>query len=364
MNQAVDQNTNADKQAEGHQADDDLHRSHADSPPQADPQSQDEQTRICQAQPEDRGLRLDKFLLSRLEGYSRNVIVKLLRQGHVFQDGDKITSPSARVKLDDVFHIQLPPLGDDTSLRPQDIPLDVLFEDEDIILIDKPAGMVVHPATGWHGPTLVHALLHQCDGKLSTLAGDDRPGIIHRLDRGTSGVMVAAKSDQAYESLGRQWRRHKIERVYQAFVWGTPCEAEGVIEGSIGRCPKDRKKMAIVHQGGKAATSNYRIEEIFADGRMSLLECRPRSGRTHQIRVHLTHIGAPLIGDPLYRKRGVPSDPAWKKLAPNRPALHAAQLAFHHPNGQWMHFQAPLPEDLCELQRQLRTVSGKIAPKR
>jgi 23S rRNA pseudouridine1911/1915/1917 synthase len=243
------------------------------------------------------------------------------------------------------------------------MPLAVRFEDPHLIVIDKPAGMVVHPAPGNPEGTLVNALLAHCGPSLAGIGGVRRPGIVHRLDKDTSGLLVAAKTDPVHRALSRDFAARRIERAYSAFVWGMPVPASGEIAGNIGRSPTNRKKMAVVAETrGKPAVTRYRVERRFgADGiwRAALVECRLLTGRTHQIRVHLAHNGHPLIGDPVYGGR---TGRAAAQLGPAgaaavafpRQALHARLLGFHHPaTGEWLTFESPLPADMAELESNL-----------
>jgi 23S rRNA pseudouridine1911/1915/1917 synthase len=253
----------------------------------------------------------------------------------------------------------------------EDIPLDVIYEDKDLIVIDKPAGLVVHPAAGNPDGTLVNALIAHCGAELSGVGGVARPGIVHRLDKDTSGLLVAAKNERAMASLAKQFAAHAIERAYRAVVWGTPRLGEGMIEGMIGRNPFDRKRMAVLRGRGKDARTRYRVIERFGDPERvfaSLLECRLETGRTHQIRVHLTHLGHPLIGDPVYgRARQTPRPKtdaeaeAFTAAAEfPRQALHAYVLGFHHPSLQKvMRFERPWPADMAALIESLRRLKPK-----
>jgi 23S rRNA pseudouridine1911/1915/1917 synthase len=245
--------------------------------------------------------------------------------------------------------IPLEPVEMDVS--PEAIPLVVLYEDTDLIVIDKPAGLVVHPAPGHVSGTLVNALLHHC-GDLAGIGGVLRPGIVHRLDRGTSGVIVAAKNDAAHVGLSSQFAAHSIERRYLTFVRGLPRADSGRIDRSIGRHPRDRKRMSVVSSSGRASITNWRVLARYPTAGVSQLEIRPETGRTHQIRVHLASAGLPLVGDVIYgRARGRDADLG-------RPALHAALLGFDHPaSGERLRFDAPLPEDLLELVESLGPAS-------
>ncbi len=314
------------------------------------------------------GHRLDRVLAGTLGDLSRARIQQLLSEGRVTRDGATIKDANHRVKGGDIFQVFVPPA---TEARPrgQDIPLDVVYEDKDLIVIEKPAGLVVHPAAGNPDGTLVNALIAHCGDSLVGIGGEARPGIVHRLDKDTSGLLVAAKTERAMTSLAKQFANHTIERAYNAVVWGTPRAAEGVIEGQIGRSPFDRKRMAVLRGGGKLARTRYRVLETFgADARpfASLIECRLETGRTHQIRVHLTHLGHPLIGDPTYgRARQAPRPKTTEEevafaAAANFPrqALHAFVLGFQHPSlHKTMRFESPWPGDFADLVEALRGLS-------
>jgi 23S rRNA pseudouridine1911/1915/1917 synthase len=248
----------------------------------------------------------------------------------------------------------------------QDIPLDVVYEDKDLIVINKPAGLVVHPAAGNPDGTLVNALIARCGQDGLAIGGEARPGIVHRLDKDTSGLLVAAKTERAMASLAKQFANHTIERAYNAVVWGAPRDSSGMIEGQIGRSPFDRKRMAVLRGGGKTARTRYKVIEKFGSVQRpfaSLIECRLETGRTHQIRVHLTHLGHPLIGDPQYgRNRTAPRGKSDAELLAYsaaahfpRQALHAFVLGFQHPSlHKTLRFQAPWPADFAELVMALR----------
>jgi len=249
---------------------------------------------------------------------------------------------SQSVRLGDALDAMPPELVRST-LEPEAIALEVLYEDEDLIVIDKPAGMVVHPAPGHSRGTLVHALLHHCDN-LAGIGGVERPGIVHRLDQGTSGVLVAAKSDEAHRHLAAQFHDHTIDRVYRAVVRGAPSADEGRVDRAIGRHPKDRKRMSVRGSALREAQTVWRVTRRFAKSHRAMLDVFPETGRTHQIRVHLASIGLPIVGDAVYgRSRNRAGELA-------RPALHAARLGFVHPrSGRSMCFEAPLPADLLAL---------------
>ncbi len=302
----------------------------------------------------DAGARLDQVLARALPALSRTRLKALILEGCVASGGAVITEPSRRVKPGERFAIVVPAAAPPVPAG-QDIALAVLHEDADLIVIAKPAGMTVHPAPGSPDRTLVNALIAHCGASLSGIGGVARPGIVHRLDKDTSGVMLAAKTDRAHAALSAQFARHSVERTYRALVWGVPQPAAGRIEGAIGRSPRNRKKMAVVERGGKAAVTHYRVLRDFG-GVVSLIECRLETGRTHQIRVHLTHIGHPLLGDPVYgrsrrlRAGALPAAAVAAVHAFSRQALHAQTLGFEHPvAGRMLRFEAPPPEDFVNL---------------
>ncbi len=274
------------------------------------------------------GQRLDRALAMALPELSRVRIQALLAEGRVTRDGIVIEDASARARPGQVVTIDIPaPVA--AFPVAQDIPLTVVFEDDDMLVIDKPAGLVVHPGAGNHDGTLVNALLAYCGDRLSGIGGVRRPGIVHRLDKDTSGLMVVAKTDRAHRALAAQLESRSLKRVYNAVVWGRPMPAAGRIAGNIGRSPNDRKKMALVEHGGKPAVTHYRLLRPLKGA--SLIECRLETGRTHQIRVHMTSIGHPLIGDPLYAARRVPKEAPAAARRFGRQALHATQVTFLHP---------------------------------
>jgi 23S rRNA pseudouridine1911/1915/1917 synthase len=284
------------------------------------------------------GKRLDRLLADALPVLSRSRIKALMEGGHVMNaNGAASTNPAAKTRAGEVFTINEPPPIPATP-QAQNIPLDVVFEDAHLIVIDKPAGLVVHPAGGHWDGTLVNALLHHCRGQLSGIGGVTRPGIVHRLDKDTSGLLVAAKDDITHRGLAEQFAAHNIERAYKALVWGAPRPLKGSIAGNIGRAARDRKKMAIVKRGGKPAVTHYQVKKTFGT-LAALVECRLETGRTHQIRVHMTSIGHPIIGDPVYGggMRRCPSTVSQEiRLAlqgAGRQLLHAYALGFSHPIG-------------------------------
>ncbi|MCI5074589.1 RluA family pseudouridine synthase [Oricola sp.] len=314
------------------------------------------------------GQRLDQWLAANNAAQlSRNRVKQLIEQGHVRVNGETVTGAKHRLKPDDVVQVAIPEPEPADPIA-EDIPLPVLYEDDAVIVIDKPAGLVVHPAPGNPSGTLVNALLAHCGDSLSGIGGVRRPGIVHRLDRDTSGVMVVAKTDQAHKALAAQFADHGrstgMERAYLALVWGTPDRMAGTIVTFLGRSSRDRLKQAVVseHQpDARHAVTHYRVRERFGDPTglvplASLVECRLETGRTHQIRVHMAHIGHPLIGDRDYgrsfaTKANTLPDAIREKVAGfDRQALHATSLAFEHPaTGEVMTFETPLPADMADL---------------
>jgi 23S rRNA pseudouridine1911/1915/1917 synthase len=306
----------------------------------------------------DAGQRLDRVLTHHLPQLSRTRLKRLIEAGQVTHEGAVLRDPSLRVRCDQNFVVNLPKIEDAAPVA-QPIALDVRFEDAHLIVIDKPAGMVVHPAPGNPDGTLVNALLGHCGASLSGIGGVRRPGIVHRLDKDTSGLMVVAKTEMAHHALSRDFAARRINRAYTAFVWGVPAAPAGEIVGNIGRSSTNRKKMAVVAEArGKPAITRYRIERAF-NLRAAQIECRLATGRTHQIRVHFAHLGHPLIGDRVYGGRAgrsiARSGPAGEQIAAfPRQALHARLLGFIHPvEERNLVFESPLPEDLQELAQSL-----------
>jgi len=292
--------------------------------------------RILELTADRSGERLDTFVARRCPELSRSHARRLIDEGLVTLNRRQ-GRPSERVKAGLSVSVTIPP-PERIELAPEDIPLTIIYQDADIIVLDKPAGLTVHPAPGHHSGTLVNALLAACPD-LRGIAGTLRPGIVHRLDRDTSGLMIVAKNDRAQRALQRQLKEREVHKTYLALVHGVPKPREGLIEAPIGRHPKNRKKMAVV-AGGREAATRYRVREEVAGGRYSLLEVEPISGRTHQIRVHMAALGHPVVGDATYGKR---SD----LIA--RQALHASKLAFAMPlGGRAVEFESPLPADMRE----------------
>ncbi|MGA1807412.1 MULTISPECIES: RluA family pseudouridine synthase [Sphingobium] len=297
------------------------------------------------------GLRLDRALAELLPDLSRERIKALIVEGQIVSGGRSL-NPSMKVAVGQDYSITLPaPVALDAVA--QDIPLDIVHEDADLIVVDKPAGLVVHPAAGNLDGTLVNALLHHCDGQLSGIGGVARPGIVHRIDKDTSGLMVVAKSDKAHEGLARQFKDHSIDRLYAAIVYGIPTPGSGTVDAWIVRSDADRKKMAVHREGrGKHAVTHYRVMERLRGAAM--VECRLETGRTHQVRVHMAHLGHPLIGDPVYGRDRKGFKSILETLGFKRQALHAKRLGFIHPvTEEPLAFDSPLPADMQELLSEL-----------
>ena len=285
------------------------------------------------------GDRIDKFLAEQYEDLSRSFLQKLLKSGEVMVNGRPVKA-SYKAAEGDTISFEVPEAVE-PEIVPEDIPLDILYEDHDVILVNKPKGMVVHPAAGHYTGTLVNALMYHCKEDLSGINGVLRPGIVHRIDMDTTGVIIACKNDLAHNSIAAQLKEHSITRRYQAIVHGVLKDDEGVIDAPIGRSPKDRKKMAINYNNGKAAVPHYRVVARFKD--FTHIECRLETGRTHQIRVHMSALGYPLAGDRLYY-------PAFSDTKIKRQALHSHRLSFSHPvTGEMLTFTSPLPCDMAAL---------------
>jgi 23S rRNA pseudouridine1911/1915/1917 synthase len=338
--------------------------------------SQDEdREEILTAADADAGARLDRFLALRLPGMSRSRLQALIRAGAVALGGGAVLEIGRRVKTGDTYSLRIPP-PEPAVPEPQDIPLAIVYEDAHLIVVDKPAGLTVHPAPGHASGTLVNALIAHCGASLSGIGGVRRPGIVHRLDKDTTGLLVAAKTDRAHHGLSGQFAAHgadgRLQRGYRAIVWGAPERVRGSIDAALARSAADRKKIAVVRsERGRRAVTHYQVLERFgakAQGKAkggpvaSLLRLELQTGRTHQVRVHLAHIGHPLLGDSAYgahfkasaRKLAPPAQAALEKLG--RQALHAAELAFVHPvTGKRLAFESPLPPDMAKLAAALRT---------
>lgn len=331
------------------------------------------------------GMRLDRFLSDCIAQHSRSYIQELIKNGHVclvvssdnLKEHDNVIDPASlkiiceskyRVKLDEVFVVQIPELKK-LDIIPQDIPLDIVYEDAALLVIDKPAGLTVHPSPGHWDGTLVNALLWHCGSDLSGINGVLRPGIVHRLDKDTSGLLVVAKSDQAHQSLSEQFAAHgkdgRMERRYMAFVWGKPEPSKGKVESYIGRHPHNRLKMAVVSKGGKTACTHYETLEFYQTQdnmpKVTKVMCQLETGRTHQIRVHMASLQHPLLGDAVYgagfatRSKKLNAMAQEKLNALGRQALHAYALGFEHPvTHKKLRFESQLPKDLSQLEVALR----------
>ncbi len=306
------------------------------------------------------GERLDKAL-AQASGLSRERVKALLGEGRIALGGQPARQASLKLAVGTAFRIAVPEAAP-AEAAPQDIPLVIAYEDEHLIVVDKPAGLVVHPAAGNLDGTLVNALLHHCRGQLSGIGGVARPGIVHRIDKDTSGLLVVAKSDAAHEGLARQFADHSITRVYLALAAGHPAPPAGTVRGNIARSQADRKKMATVAANGsggrgKHAVTHYRTIEALAGA--SLVECRLETGRTHQVRVHLASIGHALLGDPVYGRAPSRLRPLLAALGFCRQALHAAELGFIHPiSGETLDLASEMPADMQHLLIELRNPSS------
>ena len=290
------------------------------------------------------GIRIDRYLSEKNEELSRSYLQKLLKEQGITVNGREVKA-NYKVQAGDEIRISLPDLSD-PDILPEEIPLDILYEDEDVMVVNKPKGMVVHPSAGHTTGTLVNAILFHCQGNLSGINGVMRPGIVHRIDKDTTGALLICKNDVAHRNLADQLKEHSIKRRYRAIVSGNLKDDEGTVEGPIGRHPVDRKKMAINYKNGKEAITHYTVLERF--GNATYVECRLETGRTHQIRVHMTSIGHPLLGDEVY---GAGKNPYHLQGQ----VLHAMVLGFVHPRtGEYMEFSAPLPEYFTNLLEKLR----------
>ena len=306
------------------------------------------------ASPEQAGQRTDRFLAGAIGTASRSRVKALMQEGHVLRDGAVLREAAEPVRAGTLYSVRFP---EPVAARPaaQAAALAILHEDSDLLVLDKPAGLVVHPAPGNEDGTLVNALLAHCGDTLPGIGGERRPGIVHRLDKDTSGLMVVAKTEAAMAALSADFAARRIERSYLALSWGMLSPAAGDLEGAIGRDPRDRKRMAVVRQGGRPALTHYRTLQVL-HGAVSLIECRLATGRTHQIRVHLAQAGHAVLGDPVYLRR-TPAAAAALRLAARRcalgfprQALHAATLGFQHPRGgHALRFDTPPPADFNDL---------------
>ena len=293
------------------------------------------------------GWRLDRALADAVPTMSRERLKALISSGKVLgEDGAAVRDPAKKAVGGQTFSVTVPAPTPAHNLA-QDIALDIVFEDDHLLVVDKPAGLVVHPAAGNPDGTLVNALLHHCAGRLSGIGGVARPGIVHRIDKDTSGLMLVAKTDRAHEGLAKQFAVHSIDRRYKAIVAGRPNPPSGTVDAPLARSPSNRKKVAIV-ASGKRAVTHYRTIRPLRDA--ALVECRLETGRTHQVRVHMTSIGNPLLGDPVYGRTKPAHRPVLETLCFKRQALHAAHLGFIHPvNSNALSFESELPADMQEL---------------
>ena len=293
---------------------------------------------------QENNLRIDKLLSDRISEQSRSYLQKLIKDGNITVNGS-IVKPKYKVQANDLINLSLPE-PEEPDILPENIPLDILYEDDDILVINKPKGMVVHPSAGHYTGTVVNAVMYHCNGNLSGINGVMRPGIVHRIDMDTTGAIVICKSDQAHQNLAEQLKVHSITRKYRAIVYGNFKDDNGTITGDIGRHPIDRKKMAIVQRNGKPAITHYHVLVRF--GAYTYIECQLETGRTHQIRVHMASTGHPLLGDELYGPSKCPFHLQGQ-------CLHAMILGFQHPiSGQYVQFEAPLPDYFTHLLQNLR----------
>jgi 23S rRNA pseudouridine1911/1915/1917 synthase len=311
------------------------------------------QTIDVRLEPSHAGWRLDRALAAAVPTLSRERLKILIRTGAVERQGAAVRDPATKVRGDEQLRLAIPE-PEPAHNMPQDIPLTIVFEDEHLLVVNKPAGLVVHPAAGNRDGTLVNALLHHCAGQLSGIGGVARPGIVHRIDKDTSGLLVVAKTDVAHEGLARQFAAHSIERRYLAIVAGVPKASHGTIDASLARSATNRKKIAIVEgakeQGGrgKRAVTHWKRLDVLREA--ALVECRLETGRTHQVRVHMAWIGHPLLGDPVYGRAGKQHNTLLKELDFHRQALHATKLGFIHPvTKSKLSFASPMPADMQEL---------------
>ena len=291
------------------------------------------------------GERIDKCISNYLESLSRSYIQKIIKDGKAYVN-DAVVKANYKVKVDDKVQFEIPDC-EEPDIPPQDIPLDILYEDKDILIVNKPKDMVVHPAPGHYEGTLVNAIMFHCKDELSGINGVLRPGIVHRIDKDTTGSIIICKNDEAHRKIAQQLKEHSITRKYRAIVYGRIMEEEGTVNAPIGRHPTDRKKMAINEKNGKPAVTHYKVLERF--DKYTYIECQLETGRTHQIRVHMTSIGHPLLGDEVYGNAKCPF-----KLEGQ--TLHAMTIGFIHPTtGEYVEYEAPLPEYFEHLLQILRT---------
>ena len=303
---------------------------------------------VVRLEPAHAGWRLDRALAAAVPTMSRERLKSLVKSGALQTKGRPVRDPALKVRGDEEFRLSVPEPTPAHNV-PQDIPLRIVFEDEHLLVVDKPAGLVVHPAAGNPDGTLVNALLHHCGGSLSGIGGVARPGIVHRIDKDTSGLLLVAKTDVAHEGLAKQFAAHSIERRYLALVNGVPKTAEGIVDAPLARSSTNRKKISIVEGSrGKRAVTHWRRLRILREA--ALVECRLETGRTHQVRVHMASLGYPLLGDPVYGRSGKNNRELLKSLNFYRQALHAAELGFTHPvTKHRLSFASGMPADMQEL---------------
>ncbi|MCD8150344.1 MAG: RluA family pseudouridine synthase [Clostridiales bacterium] len=301
-----------------------------------------------EVQEEFAGERVDKFLAQIYTGQSRSFFQKMIKTGHVSVQNEIVSKNSTPVWYGDLVSVEIPE-AQSAAIVPEDIPLDILYEDSELLIVNKPKGMVVHPSAGHYNGTLVNAVMYHCQDSLSGINGEIRPGIVHRIDKDTTGSLIVCKTDEAHQDIAAQIKEHTVTRIYRGIVCGVLREEEGTIHGDIGRHPTQRKKMAVVSKNGKPATTHYRVLERFS--KYTYAEFRLETGRTHQIRVHMSSIGHPLLGDPLYG--GTAKQYMVNGLCGQ--TLHAMTIGFVHPKTkEYMEFQAPVPAYMEELLKKLR----------
>ncbi len=294
---------------------------------------------------ESKGTRIDRVLSLLLAESSRSYLQKLIEKGNVTVDGKPCTAKNYKVSAGQLVELEMPE-PEILSVEPEDIPLDIVYEDDDVLVVNKPRGMVVHPAVGNYTGTLVNAILYHCGDRLSSINGVIRPGIVHRIDKDTSGLLMIAKNNMAHESLSAQLAEHSITRRYQAFVYDNLTKDSGTVDAPIGRDPKNRLRMAVTTQNSKRAVTHWKVLERF--GKYTLIEAKLETGRTHQIRVHMAHIRHPLVGDMVYGPKKQP-------LTEDGQMLHAKVLGFVHPRtGEYMEFERPLPEEFQQILNKVR----------
>ena len=306
------------------------------------------QTIDVRLEPAHAGWRLDRALAAAVPTLSRERLKSLIRSGAVEAEGKAVRDPATKVRGEESLRVVVPEPSPPHN-EAQDIPLTIVFEDEHLLVVDKPAGLVVHPAAGNLDGTLVNALLHHCAGQLSGIGGVARPGIVHRIDKDTSGLLVVAKTDVAHEGLAKQFAAHSIDRRYLAIVNGVPNTSEGAVDLPLARSATNRKKIAVVEgRRGKRAVTHWKRMQLLRDA--ALVECRLETGRTHQVRVHMASLGHPLLGDPVYGRSGKTHGKLLNELQFHRQALHAAELGFTHPvTKRRLSFSSPMPPDMQEL---------------